>query len=58
MNEKGNVLKDYMGRIMNDKNNWDLNIEGVSVEGSISCVSQDKVVQALNEITTGKTFGP
>ena len=35
------------GRIMNEENDWDHNVEGVAVEGTVVCVSKEEVVQAL-----------
>ena len=31
--ERGKVWKDYMERIMNEKNDWDHNVVGEAVEG-------------------------
>ena len=47
--ERGKVWKNYMERIMNEENDWDLNVEGDTVEGAVVCVSREKVLQALNE---------
>ena len=38
---------------MNDKNDLDHNV-GDAVEGTINCVSRDKVIQALKEMKSGK----
>ena len=57
-NERGKVWKDYMERIMNEENDWDCNVEVDAVEGPVVCVSREEVVQALNEMKTGKTSGP
>ena len=35
--ERGKVRKDYMERIMNEENDWDHNVEGDAVEGSVVC---------------------
>ena len=32
------VWKDYMYRIMNEKNDWDHNVEGDAVEGLVICI--------------------
>ena len=47
--ERGIVWKDYMGRIMNEENDLDRNVEGDVVEGPVVCVSREEVLQALNE---------
>ena len=56
--ERDKVRKDYMERIMNEENDWDYNVEGDAVEGSVVCVSREEVFQALNEMKTGKAPGP
>ena len=33
-------------------------MEGDTVEGPVVCVSREKVLQALNEVKTGKAPGP
>ena len=49
--------KDYMKRIMNKENDWDLNVEANSV-GVVVGVSREDVLQALNQIKAGKAAGP
>ena len=56
--ERGKVWKDYMERITNEQNDWDHNVKGDAAEGSVECVSRDEMVQALNEMKTGKAPGP
>ena len=56
--ERGKVWKDYMERIMDDENDWDHNVEGDAVEGSVHYVSREEVLEALNEMKTGKATGP
>ena len=56
--ERGKVRKDYMELIINEENDWDYNVEGDAVEGPAVCVSRENVLQALNEIKTGKASGP
>ena len=48
------VWMDYMERIMREENDWDNNVEGDAVEGSVHYVSREEVLQALNEVKTGK----
>ena len=43
-----------MERIMNEENDWDHNVEGDAVEGTVVHVSREEVLQALNEMKTGK----
>ena len=43
---------------MNEENDWDYNVEGDAVEGPVVCVSREEVLQALNEMKTGKVPGP
>ena len=52
--ERGKVWKNYMERIMNEENDWDHNVEGDAVEGPGVCVSREEVLQALNEMKTGR----
>ena len=52
--ERGKFWKDYMERIMNEENDWDHNVEGDAVEGPVVCVGIEEVLQALNEMKTGK----
>ena len=47
-----------MERIMNEENDWNHNVEGDAVEGPLVCVSREEVLQALNEMKTGKAPGP
>ena len=56
--ERGKLYKHYVERIMNEENVWDDNVEGDAVEGSVVCVGREEVLQALNEIKTGKVPGP
>ena len=56
--ERGKVRKDYMERIMNEENDRDQNVEGEAVEGPVVCVNREEMLQALNEIKTGKAHGP
>ena len=49
--------KDYMKRIMNKENDWDLNVEANSV-GVVVGVSREDVLQALNQIKAEKAAGP
>ena len=39
---------------MNKENDWDRNVEGDAVEGPVVWVSREDVLQALNEMKTGK----
>ena len=56
--EIGKVWKEYMERITNEENDWDHNVEEDGVEGPVVCVSKEEVLQALNELKTGKDLGP
>ena len=56
--ERGNVLKDYMERILNEENDWNRNVEGDTVEGPVVCVGREEVLQVSNEMKTGKSPGP
>ena len=47
-----------MERIVNEENDWDHNVEGDAVEGPVVCVGREEVLQALNEMKTGKKTGP
>ena len=47
-----------MERIMNEDSDWDHNVEGDAVEGPVVCVSREEMLQALNEMKTGKFHGP
>ena len=54
--EIGIVWKEYMEGIMNEENDWYRNVEGDVVEGPVVSVSREEVLQALNEIKTGKSL--
>ena len=56
-NERSKVWKDYMERIMNEEDDWDCNVEGDAVEGPVVCVCRGEVLQALNEMKTGRAHG-
>ena len=43
---------------MNEENDLDHDVEGDAEEGSVVCVSREEVLQALNEMKTGKAPGP
>ena len=47
-----------MERFMNEENDWDHNVEGDDAEGTVVCVGREEVLQALNEMKTGKAPGP
>ena len=51
--ERGKVWKDYVGRIVNEENDWDRNADRDAVEGPVVCVSREEALQALNEMKTG-----
>ena len=55
--ERGKVWKDYMEWIMNEASDLDHNVED-GVEGPVVCVSRDEVLQATNEMKTGKAPEP
>ena len=42
----------------NEENDWYHNVEGDAVEGPVVCVSREEVLQALNEMKSGKSHGP
>ena len=56
--ERGKIWMDYMERITNEENDWDRNVEGDAVEGPVKCVSREEVLQAFNEMNTGKAPRP
>ena len=56
--EKGNFWRDYVEMIMNEENDWNHNVEGDAVEGPVFCVSREEMLQALDEMKTGKANGP
>ena len=41
---------------MNEDIDWDHSVEGDGVESPVVCVSRDWVLQALNEVKTGKAL--
>ena len=47
-----------MEGMMNEENDWDCDVEGDAVEGSVVCVSMNEMLQALNEMKKGKSHGP
>ena len=56
--ERGSVWTDYMERITNEENDWDHNVYDAT-ERPVVCVSREEVLQALDEMKTGrKETGP
>ena len=54
--EQNRVQKDYIKRIMNEENDWDLNVEEDAVGGPVGCVSREEVGQTL-KVKAGKASG-
>ena len=54
--KKCSIWKDYMETIINEKNDWDHNVEGDALECPVKSVSRDKMVKNLKEQKTGKVF--
>ena len=48
----------YSANRMNEEIGWDLNMEGDAIEGAVVCVSIEELLQAINEMKTGKAPGP
>ena len=44
-----------MKQIMNEENDLDHDVEGDAVESPVVCVGREEVLQALNEMKTGKS---
>jgi len=42
------LLKEYMGKLMNEENEWDHRISAGVKEGSADCIRIDEVAAALN----------
>ena len=57
-NEKGQVWKIYMERIMNEENDFDHNVEGDAVESQVVCVGREEVLQTLNQMKTEENPRP
>ena len=51
--DRGKAWKEYMERIMNEKNEWDQNVKAELVEGPVERVSQEEVVKAIREMKGG-----
>ena len=47
-----------MERVMNEENDWDLNVERDAVEGPVVCGGREGVLQALNGMNTEEALGP
>ena len=43
-----------MESFTNEENVWDHNVERDAVEGPVVCISREEVLQASNEMKTGK----
>ena len=43
---------------MIEENDWDHYVEGNAVEGPVVCEGREEVLQAMNEMKTGKAPGP
>ena len=46
-----------MESIMNEEIDYDHNVEGDTVEGSVDCVSREEVLQTLCALKAGKASG-
>ena len=47
-----------MEKIMNVENEWDQMVEADMVEGAVEGVSDEEVMEAMNEMQLGKAAGP
>ena len=47
-----------MKMIVNDENDWDNNVEGDAFKDPVISVNREEMLQALNEMKTGKDPGP
>ena len=57
--DRGKVWKEHMERIMNEENEWDLNVKAELVEGPVKRVSREEVVlKAIREMKARKAAGP
>ena len=43
-----------MEGFMNEKNDWDRNVEGDALECPVVCIIREEVLQVLNEMKTGR----
>ena len=43
---------------MIEGNDWDDNVEGDAVEGTVVCVGREEMLQAFNAMKTGNAHGP
>ena len=53
MKERGKVWNYCIGRITNEENDWDHDLDG----GAVVCVSRGEMVYVFNEIEAGKANG-
>ena len=56
--DREKVWKEHLERIMNEENEWDLNVEEDLVEGPVERVSREEVVKVMGEMKVGKAAGP
>ena len=56
--KRDKVWKDYKESIMNEENDLEHSVEGDVVDVPVVYVSRDEVLQVLNEMKTGKAYGP
>ena len=53
----GRVWKEHMERVMNEKNEWDQNLQADLVEGPVERVRREEVVKAMEKMKAGKAAG-
>ena len=55
--DRCNIWKEHMGRIMNEENAWDHKVDAAMVEGPVKKVSRKEVREAIKKMKQGKAAG-
>ena len=55
--DRANIWKKHMERIMNEKNEWDHMVKTDAVEGPVEKVTRNEIVEAIQKMKSGKATG-
>ena len=55
--DRANIWKEHMGKVMNEENKWGCMVEADLVEGPVEKVVRDEIVEAIQSMKSGKATG-
>ena len=56
--DRGKLWKEHLEKMMNVENEWDQMVEADMVEGPVEGLTNEEVMEAMNETKLGKAAGP